>query len=343
MEHCSLEEAKHTARALRRAVQDFRFVWGDKSFNITVSMGVVPIDCTSGTMTDMLKQADAACYEAKDKGRNRIHFVKQYDAELVKRSGEIQWVSRIERALEENRFNLAFQSIWPVASAHRGEHYELLLRMAGNGNSVIFPGVFIPAAERYCLMVKVDRWVVRTALGALSRCPAHLSNLYQCSINLSGHSLGDEEFLKFIIQQFRRTEIPPHKICFEITETAAIANLHKGAQFMKALRGLGCRFALDDFGSGLSSFAYLKGLPVDYLKIDGLFVRDLADDPIAFSMVKSIHEIGHVMGKKTIAEYVLNANVLEKLREIGVNYAQGYGIAPPQPTEQLWGYFAGTP
>jgi predicted signal transduction protein with EAL and GGDEF domain len=205
MEHCSLEEAKRTTHALKKAVQDYRFVWENKNFKVSVSMGVVMIDCSSGTMTDVLRQADAACYDAKDKGRNRIHFVEQYDPELLRRRNEIRWVSRIERALEEDFFHLAFQYIWPVAAHACGQHYEVLLRLNDNGKKVIFPGVFIPAAERYGLMVRIDRWVVRTALDMLTRCPGHLSNLYQCAINLSGHSLGDEEFMDFLIQQFRKT------------------------------------------------------------------------------------------------------------------------------------------
>jgi diguanylate cyclase (GGDEF)-like protein len=338
MEHCTLEQAKHTASALRKAIQDFRFIWENKSFRISASMGIVQINYASGTITDVLKQADAACYEAKDQGRNRIHFVEQHDAELLKRRGEIQWASRIDRALEEGRFRFVFQSISRLArKTNPGEHYELLLRLDDGEKGYILPGAFMPAAERYSFAVKLDCWVVRAAFEALIRHPDHLNSLYQCSINLSGHSLGDEEFRDFVTQQFRETEIPAEKICFEVTETAAIANLNKGTQFMKLLSELGCRFALDDFGSGLCSFAYLKNLPVDYLKIDGMFVKDLVADPMAFSMVKSINEIGHVMGKQTIAEYVADTMILEKLREIGVDYAQGYGIAAPRPIEELWG------
>lgn len=342
MEHCTVQQANHTARALRKAIQDFRFIWEGKSFHISASIGVVQINCASASITDVLKQADAACYAAKDEGRNRIHFVEQHDAELLKRRGEIQWLSRIDRALEESRFQFVFQPICPLANTNvDGEHYELLLRLDDDEQGLTLPGAFIRAAERYFIAPKLDRWVVREVFQALVRHPDHLNRLYQCSINLSGQSLGDEEFRDFVIEQFRRTKVPAEKICFEVTETAAIANLDKGARFMELCRGLGCRFALDDFGSGSSSFAYLKTLPIDYLKIDGMFVKDVVADPIAFSMVRSINEIGHVMGKQTIAEYVADSTILDMVREIGVDYAQGYGIAPPRPIDELWNYSRG--
>jgi diguanylate cyclase (GGDEF)-like protein len=342
MEHCSLEQAKHTTRALRKAIQDFRFIWEGKSFHISVSMGVVQVNYASGTITDVLKQADAACYAAKDEGRNRIHFCQQHDAELLKRRGEIQWLSRIDRALEESRFHFVFQPISRLAGTNvDGQHYELLLRLDDDEQGLILPGAFMRAAERYSFAVKLDCWVVRAAFEALVRHPDHLINLYQCSINLSGQSLGDDDFRDFVIEQFRETKVPAEKICFEVTETAAITNLDKGARFIKLFKDLGCRFALDDFGSGSSSFAYLKTLLVDYLKIDGMFVKELVADPIAFSMVRSINEIGHLMGKQTIAEYVADTMILDMVRDIGVDYAQGYGISPPRPIDELWGYSSG--
>jgi EAL domain-containing protein (putative c-di-GMP-specific phosphodiesterase class I) len=216
-----------------------------------------------------------------------------------------------------------------------GEHYELLVRMQDDNDRIVAPGAFLPAAERYNLSTNLDRWVITAAFQWLTDHPQHLKCLLLCAINLSGSSLGDKEFLEFIIQQFEEQNLPPEKICFEVTETAAIANLTHATHFIKALKALGCRFALDDFGSGLSSFAYLKNLPVDFLKIDGMFVKDIVEDPIDFAMVKSINDMAHVMGKQTIAEFVENDAILEKLQEIGVDYAQGYGIGRPRPLEEM--------
>jgi diguanylate cyclase (GGDEF)-like protein len=331
MEHCSLDEAQRVATAVRRAIEDFRFLWENKNFNVGVSIGLVPVTEHSKSITDVLSAADAACYAAKDSGRNRVHVHREDDAELARRHGEMQWVSRIHRALEEERFQLEFQPIVPISTPINGrEHYELLIRMQDD-DRMVPPGAFLPAAERYHLATKVDRWVIYNACNWLAQHPEHLDRLHLCGINLSGHSLGDEEFLMFVAREMEQAKIPPSKICFEITETAAIANLSSATRFIKALKLQGCRFALDDFGSGFSSFAYLKNLPVDFLKIDGVFVKDIVEDPIDFAMVKSINEIGQVMGKQTIAEFVENADILEKLREIGVDYAQGYGMGRPQP------------
>ena len=298
-----------------------------------MSIGLVPITEASEGITGVLSAADTACYAAKDQGRNRIHVYREDDAELAKRHGEMQWVARIDRALEERRLQLNCQPIVSVQSCaqRQGTYYELLLQMEDEWGNAVPPGAFLPAAERYNLSTKLDCWVVATAFEWLTAHPRHLDTLYLCSINLSGHSLGDQQFLSFVVRQFDEMNIPPQKICFEITETAAIANLSSATRFIKALKGRGCRFALDDFGSGLSSFAYLKKLPVDFLKIDGVFVQDIVNDPIGLAMVKSINDIGHVMGKQTIAEFVEDAPTLDKLREIGVDYAQGFGIGRPQP------------
>ena len=336
IEHCSLGHAKQIAKELRKVIQDVQFVWEDKNFSLGVSIGLVPITADGGSITNVLSMADTACYAAKDKGTNRIHVYREDDTELARRYGEMQWVSRINRALEENRFHLVFQPIVPVAGLESlRNHYELLLRLEDEDGSTVWPDSFLPAAERYNLSTNLDRWVIGRAFRWLADYPQHLKRLFLCSINLSGHSLGNGKFLEFVIQQFEETNLPPQKICFEITETVAIANLTSATRFIKALSELGCRFALDDFGSGLSSFAYLKNLPVDFLKIDGMFVKDIVDDPIDFAMVRSINEIGHVMGKQTIAEFVENEDILEKLREIGVDYAQGYGIGRPRPIEEI--------
>lgn len=336
MERCSMERAEGVARNLHQAISDFHFIWEGKTFNIGVSIGLVPVNSASESMTMVLKQADTACYAAKDAGRNRIHIYHDEDEELSLRHGEMQWVSKINQALEDNRFHLVYQSIVPLGNdVNKGEHYELLLRMTDEGNKIISPGSFLPAAERYNITPKLDRWVINTAFNWFANNPQHLNDLYQCSINISGLSLGNEDFLNFIVQQLDEYSIPANKICFEITETAAISKLTSATSFINILRKIGCKFALDDFGSGLSSFAYLKNLPVDYLKIDGVFVKDIVDDPIDLAMVRSINEIGHVMGKKTIAEFVENKEIFDKLKEIGVDYAQGYGIAKPKPMDEM--------
>ncbi len=331
MEHCSLRQAGRVAKTLQQTIQDFRFMWDERVFSIGASIGLVPIGASSESVTSVLSMADAACYAAKDAGRNRIHIYHEADTDFARRHGEMELVSQINSALEEDRFHLVSQPILPVDdSGPKRFHYELLLRMESEAGNIVSPDVFLPAAERYNISVKIDRWVISTAFAWLIGRAEHLEQLHLCSINLSGHSLGDKEFLQFIIRQFEETKLSEAKICFEITETAAIANLENATKFMKTLKERGCRFALDDFGSGLSSFAYLRNLPVDFLKIDGVFVKDIVDDPIALAMVKSINEIGQVMGKKTIAEFVENEPILEKLREIGVDYAQGYGVGRPQ-------------
>jgi len=339
MEQCSLKQAERVARELRRVVEDYQFIWEDKSFKVGVSIGLVPITAASESITEVMSAADTACYAAKDQGRNRIHVYRADDSELARRHGEMQWVARINRALEEGRFQLTFQPIVPVVARHAErepvKHFEFLIRMRDEDGEVIPPGVFLPAAERYNVSTKLDRWVIETAFAWLTASPQHLKRVELCSINLSAHSLGDDEFLAFVTEKFHETRIPPHQVCFEITETAAIANLTSASRFIKALKELGCRFALDDFGSGLSSFAYLKTLPVDFLKIDGMFVKDIVEDPIDQAMVRSINEIGQVMGKQTIAEFVESEAILDKLREIGVDYAQGYGIGRPQPIENI--------
>ena len=338
MEHCSLAQAQRVANGLREAIKGFRFVWEGRSFDVGVSIGLVPITENSGSIPNILSVADRACYAAKDKGRNRVHVYQEGDTELARRHGEMQWVSRIPRALEEHRFHLFCQPIVPlVAGLSEGEHHELLVRMEDEEGRLVEPGAFLPAAERYNLSVKIDRWVTGEAFAWFMRNPKRVRGLFLCAINLSGRSLGDEEFLEFIIQRFRDTKMPPSKICFEITETAAIANLVTATRFMQRLKKLGCRFALDDFGSGLSSFAYLKNLPVEFLKIDGMFVRNIVDNPIDLAVVRSINEIGQAMGKKTIAEHVENAAILEKLKlpGIGVDYAQGFGIARPRSIEDV--------
>ncbi len=338
MEHCSLDDAHRVATSILKAIQDYQFSWEGHIFKVGVSMGLVPITETTPNLTELLKNADAACYMAKDQGRNRIHTYHPEDSELAQRHGEMQWVTRLNQALEDDRFCLYAQLILPLNES-TDKHYELLIRMIDEKGKIILPGMFLPAAERYNLISKIDRWVVENAFGLLADNPVFRKQIKFCSINLSGQSITENEFLEFIINQLDESGIGGEKICFEITETSAISNLSKAIKFISTLKGLECRFALDDFGRGLSSFAYLRNLPVDYLKIDGMFVKDIVDDPIDRAMVKSINEIGQVMGMQTIAEFVENDNIKGILNEIGVNYVQGYGIGKPLPFDELLARF----
>ncbi|QIT55565.1 EAL domain-containing protein [Aquisalimonas sp. 2447] len=335
LRHRSAEAAYTIADGVRQAVSEFQFTWDGRAFGLGVSIGLVPIAQTAGTMHDVMSVADTACYAAKDQGRNRIHVYRQGDEELERRHGEMQWVSGIREALTADRLRLYCQPIVPLQKAEQRRHYELLLRMEGTDGQLIQPGAFLPAAERFNLIPTVDRWVIDNALNWLEGRPGHLEQLGSCAINLSGLSVGDEDFLDWLLARMRSARVEPHRICFEITETAAIRNLSVATEFMTSLRGLGCRFALDDFGSGLSSFAYLKNLPVDAVKIDGMFVRDLDTNAINHAVVRSINDIGHVMGKSTVAEFVETESVRRALTEIGVDYAQGFGIARPMPLDAM--------
>jgi diguanylate cyclase (GGDEF)-like protein/PAS domain S-box-containing protein len=333
LEMCPIEMAAGIAEDLCHITRDFRFDWLGKVFEIGASIGVVPITPESVSVADIMSEADAACYAAKDKGRSRVQVYQPGDAELMRRHGEMQWVTRLTWALEENRFRLYHQKILPL-TVDDGSHpcCEILLRLLDENGEIIPPTAFIPAAERYNLMPAIDRWVIRNTFAQFgkSRCGSPEKPCHGYAVNLSGASLGDEHFLDFIYEQFALYHVPPQAICFEITETAVISSLDRAMEFILALRRKGCRFALDDFGSGLSSFVYLKNLPVDYLKITGTFVRNLAD-PTDCAMVDAIHRVGQVMGIKTIAEFVETGGILEKLRELGVNFAQGYGISHPKP------------
>jgi diguanylate cyclase (GGDEF)-like protein/PAS domain S-box-containing protein len=334
LENCPPDAALKIADKLRQTVTEFHFTWDKLRFNIGVSIGLVNVDDGLFTLAEVLRAADTACYMAKEKGRNRVQVYHADDSELTVRQGEMEWVGRLQKALDENRFLLYAQEIVAVdGSSQQGSHCELLVRMVDEQGQLVSPRTFIPAAERYNLMPAIDRWVIRTALATLSRLRAQSNStpISLCAINLSGASIGDERFLDFVHEQLRVFDVPRECICFEITETAAIYNLDKAQRFIQVFRALGCRFSLDDFGAGMSSFAYLKHLPVDFLKIDGGFVKDMADDPIDRAMVEAINSVGHVMGKQTIAEFVDSERVMAALREIGVDYAQGYGVAKPQP------------
>src|SRR5580692_6984813 len=330
LESCSLDEAMRTAEALREAVRNFKFTWEERTFRLGASIGVVPISADNADVASVLSAADSACAAAKEAGRNRVHSFEENDIDLMRRRREMQWAARINSALEEGRFELFRMLIQPLQKVEVGTHYELLLRMRDESGRIVSPNNFISAAERYGIAPAIDRWVIENALRWLVSEADEREKLLRCSINLSGQSLGDDKFLPFVIDQFHRSGLDAKKICFEITETAAVASFSQANRFIQALKELGCKFALDDFGTGLSSFGYLKHCPVDFLKIDGSFVREILRDPIDREMVRSINEIGHLTGKQTIAEFAENAEIIQMLTSLGVDYAQGYGIAQPQ-------------
>ncbi|GAB7126427.1 hypothetical protein JCM19000A_09340 [Silvimonas sp. JCM 19000] len=333
LENCAPEQALRIAETLRQSVRDFHFAFGSQSFTVGASIGMVHLGDNTMALQELLRAADAACYMAKEKGRNRVQQYSPQDHEVTLRHGEMEWVQRLKHALQADRFRLYAQEIVGLSSASFGQrHVEVLLRLLDEHDQIVPPMAFIPAAERYNLMPEIDRWVLQNTLQTLAaREAAGLPPLALCAINLSGASVGDEHFLQFALEHIRSSGIDPARLCFEITETTAVASLTRATRFMQELSGLGCCFALDDFGAGMSSFGYLKHLPVQYLKIDGGFVKDMLNDPIDRAMVSAINEIGHLMGKQTVAEFVENQAIADALRQLGVDYAQGYGLARPEP------------
>lgn len=334
---CPIYTAQQIANQLRQLIYDFRFVWLDKVFNIGVSIGLVAIDSTTINLASLLNTADAACYAAKEKGRNCVHLYHEQDAVIARQRGERQWIAKINRALEKNLFCLYAQKIISIQENSDCDHCEILLRLIDESGKIIAPGVFLPTAERYDLMPAIDRWVVITFLADYEaycqlrkeqQLPAP-NKIY--TINLSGASINSQEFAVFLQDQFGRYSVPPETICFEITETVAISNLDNAVALIENLKKLGCSIALDDFGSGMCSLTYLKNLPVDYLKIDGSFVQNIANDRVDYATVECFNHISKIMKIKTIAEFVEDDIILQKLKEIGIDYAQGYGIERPQP------------
>ena len=336
LSECNVNDAVEVAEELRGAVGNFRFSWQDKTFSIGVSIGVVEINDSFTKTDELLQAADEACYAVKEAGRNRVHVYQPDDDDLEKRRGEMQWVSRLHGALEENRFLLYAQLIQDISTTpESGAHYEILLRMLDENGELVAPGIFVPAAERYGVMPAIDRWVINAVLTTLSKQPEHVKRLSLCAINLSAATFADTGFLEYIENEIDASGIPPEKLCFEITETAAMSNYGQAIELIHALKKKGCLFALDDFGSGMSSFGYLKNMPVDLLKIEGAFVRDIDKDSTSYALVRSINEIGQVMGKRTIAEFVEDESVLACIREIGADYAQGYGLGKPVPIREM--------
>jgi diguanylate cyclase (GGDEF)-like protein len=329
-ENCSLSEAERRAEKIRLAIKQFRYIYKEKMFDIAVSIGVVRIDTQIENFSDIMGKADLACNIAKELGGNRIHVYHSSDQNTAKREDELQWVSRINQALEKDQFLLYRQLILPLHDGSGYEpHFEILLRLQDETGKIISPFFFIPAAERYNLMPKIDRWVIKNALYKMAA--AQTSRPMSCSINLSGQSFCESGFVEFVMEQIRKSGVAAKNICFEITETAAVSNLAQAVDFINTLKNIGCKFSLDDFGSGMSSFTYLKNLPVDYLKIDGYFVKNMLEDKIDHAMVASINQIGQVMELKTIAEFVENDAILQELKIMGIDYGQGYGIGKPEP------------
>ncbi len=336
MEHCGQEQAMRTAEDIRQLIEKFRFHWEEHIFNLGVSIGVTAIDKNSQNATEVLKNADTACYVAKDAGRNCIHLYQEDDELLTQRRGDFQRVQDIKDALEHDNFKLYVQPIISLTDESADRAYEVLIRMIDKKGKTILPGGFLPTAERYNLSTDIDLWVIDHVFQWLTGNQNKLTGIAHIAINLSGISLGSERLLGHLVKAFESGDIPAHLIKFEITETAAIANLSDAQVFIKSLKEHGCQFALDDFGSGLSSFAYLKNLPVDCLKIDGMFVKDIMHDPIDDAMVRSINDIGHVMGMTTIAEFVENHEIQQRLVDIGVDYGQGFGIGRPRPIDDIF-------
>ncbi len=334
LENCTIKQASEITQKICQSIKDFRFMWDEKIFNTGCSIGMSAITDETESVQTIMSKIDAACYVAKDKGRNQVHISSNDDTDTARHQGEMQWVSEIRKSLDNDRFLLYQQTILPATPlSHEGQHFEILIRMLDSQDKIIPPGAFLPAAERYDLMADLDRWVIRSTFKWLASEIEQNKKIDFCSINLSGQSIGDKKLYQFIIEQQQNYQLNPAIICFEVTESAAVIHLEQAVSFMKQLREHGFLFALDDFGTGMSSFAYLKNLPVDFLKIDGSFVKDILDDPIDRAMVKSINEIGHIMGLKTIAEYVENKAIQDELIHMGVDYLQGYGIAEPKPCE----------
>ena len=332
MENCELSRAVAVANTLREAIQNYRFKWQSEVFTIGISIGIAQITSHAQSAAELLSAADTACFAAKSKGRNQVHVYHADDRDTVVQKHEMKWALAIPEAIRNGQFQLYFQPIKNIRnqSLHHG---EILLRLQDANKKIIFPDMFIPAAERYDLMPSVDRWVVTNTLNWIQSHQAQLHPAQEFSINLSGRSILDGNFLDYLLNQLDQLQINAKQVCFEITETAAVGKFSDAISFISILRDKGYRFALDDFGSGMCSLKYLRNLPVDYLKIDGSFVKDIEHDMISRSIVESVHHLAHAMGILTVAEYVENQAIFDILKEIGVDFAQGYHIAKPCPLD----------
>jgi len=333
LEHCPISEAKTRAQTLIDAIREYSFIWEKRTYHIGVSIGLVPINQNSLSTVQILTQADLACYTAKDKGRGQAHVFTEDDAEVATRHRELLRAADLTEAIDQNRFELLYQPIIALNDDDK-MHGEVLLRLLDENGDYILPGAFIPAAERYDIMDKIDNWVLTKIFEDYKDIFEQNPNLLLC-INLSGNSLSSDALLPFIIGLFEKSVVKPEQICFEITETAAISSLAQLNIFINTLKTMGCHFSLDDFGSGLSSFNYLKTMKVDYLKIDGHFVKDLCTDEVDRAMVKSINEMGHILGLKTIAECADSEQIVAILKDMGIDYAQGYYLGDLVPMQTM--------
>lgn len=335
LKNCRIDEAIRIAGDLCKSIGQHQFGCKNRTFNLTVSIGLSSSEQEIYTLQTLMSAADSASIAAKESGRNRVQLYHWDDHFLQRRNEEMRWAFEIPEAIAEDRLYLERQLIVPGADIQDSKTwYEVLVRMHDREGNVVMPGEFLSAAERYNLAVTIDTWVVKTIITKLDAEPALLEDLGLCFINISGQSLGQPTFHEFICTLLEQTQVPANRLCFEITETTAVANIDQALIMMERLQKLGCRFALDDFGSGLSSFGYLKCFPTEFIKIDGSFVKNLIEDPINRSIVTSITDIGHATGKQVIAEFVENDEIMEYLQEIGVDYAQGYGISRPDPFPQ---------
>ncbi len=329
---CPLDKGLDIARALSRSVGELEVISGNRRLNVSISIGVASLSRETDSVVSLLAAAEIACKTASENGRDQVEVFQADNTTLLRRSEEVEWMGRIQEALRSDTFELYCQPVVPVEKDQHSGHFEILLRMLDEDAAVLSPAVFMPAAERYQMMPMIDRWVIRNALRQLGEQWQQLATARPVfCINLSGQSLASAGLYAFIIEELKTNRVPPQSICFEVTETAAIANIDEAIAFMDSLRGIGCRFSLDDFGAGLSSFGYLKTLPVDYLKIDGSIVREILTDRISRSMVQAITDIGKTMGLSVVAEFVENEEILTVLRSIGVDFGQGYGLGKPEP------------
>mgnify|MGYP000968168435 CR=1 FL=1 len=335
LEHCSAEQARNVAQQICDKMEEFRFNHDGRRFRIGTSIGLVPVDRRWTSLAAVMQAADTSCYAAKEAGRNRVHIWFDTDQAMRARKGEMQWASRLEQALDEGRFLLYAQKIVPVNAVSSGLHCEVLLRLRDTDGSIVLPGAFLPAAERFHMASRIDRWVVQHVFEWMSTNKDSMGYFESVAVNLSGQSIGDRAFHRFVVDLVKASSVDVRKLCFEITETAAITNLADATVFIDEIRSLGLRMSLDDFGAGASSFGYLKTLPVDYLKIDGQFIRDVLDDELDHAAVCCFRDVAKVVGVKTVAEFVESEEILSELKSIGIDYAQGYLIHRPEPLQDL--------
>ena len=328
---CPLDKARQIADDVCQAVEDYRFVWRDRIFQIGVSIGLLEVTRESGSVADALSAADSACYIAKQ-GHTRVHVYSARDESVARHGGEIAWLQRLQQALRDERFELSVQPIVSVdGNVPDGPACEVLVRMLDEHSNPIQPGDFIVAAERYQLMPRIDRWVIKTALAALGSGELRLPENRSCAINLSGQTIGDGQFLEYVVECLDTTGVAPGSVCFELTESSVSTNIGHARRFIEVLHGMGCRFALDDFGSGVGSLANLRDLSMDFIKIHGSFVSRLHDDGVSRAMVKSMVELARSLDIRVVAEQVEDREALAAVREMGVDFVQGFAIGRPRP------------